>query len=166
MSVSTPTSEDDEVHDLVLMFANSRIPRGSDAFQTILEDLMPLKEQAEKAEQAKKDQGFDEVDSGNIEQSVMLNEVSRSKSNTPEEAHVRFNSSKHTTSSLSATGKLHDKRHVRTDSPKINSHVHWPNAERDIASSPTPEQLHHARLYMKTVPAKPCLKHEDINVQS
>ena len=152
MSVTTPTSEDDEIHDLVLMFANSRIPRGSDAFQTILDDLRPLKEEEDDEEE---DPKTDVFDSGNKEQEVITDIDSKSES--PEQQHVRF-----TAPNLSNNAeKLRDRRSVRMVSPKATSHVHWPNAERDIASSPTASKLHHARLYVKTVPAKPILKHDD-----
>ena len=46
MSATTPT-EDDEIHDLVLLFANAKIPRGSDAFQSIIDDLLPKDEESD-----------------------------------------------------------------------------------------------------------------------
>ena len=151
-SVTSTTSDDDEVHDLVLMFANSRIPRGSDAFQSILDDLLPLKEENEHR------LGLDEVDSGvGFDDSSSVNEQGSDVDSTEKSVKSRFNSPKPKNTSVLSV--MQDKTQRRTPSPK--SHVHWPNAERDIASSPTTDQLHHARLYMKTVPAKPILKHDD-----
>ena len=151
-SVTSTTSDDDEVHDLVLMFANSRIPRGSDAFQSILDDLLPLKEENEHR------LGLDEVDSGvGCDDSSSVNEQGSDVDTSEKSMKSRFNSPKPKNTSVLTV--MQDKTQRRTPSPK--SHVHWPNAERDIASSPTTDQLHHARLYMKTVPAKPILKHDD-----
>lgn len=153
-SVTSQTSEDEEVHDLVLMFANSRIPRGSDAFQTILDDLLPLKEKHEGLS------GLDEVDSGNVDSTddETLAISDQLEAENPKESQTRFDSPKPKNSSVNTI--INDQSRSRNNSPK-SSRVHWPNAERDIASSPTTDQLHHARIYVKTVPSKPILKHDD-----
>ena len=156
MSISSQASDDEEIHDLVLMFANSRIPRGSDAFQSILDDLLPLKEETEN-DQTDGALETDVFDSGPNKEEGKSDTAVRAESNTPEQQHVRFSDPNVKTSA----GKSRDKRLTRLVSPKPNTHVHWPNAERDIASSPTTDKLHHARIYMKTVPAKPILKHDD-----
>ena len=156
-------SDEDEVHDLVLMFANSRIPRGSDAFQSILDDLLPLKEEHEHKLGL---DGLDEVDSGVVcdDSSSSVNEQGsdgdnseKSENSSEKSVKTKFQSPKPKNTSVLSV--MQDKTQRRTPSPK--SHVHWPNAERDIASSPTTEKRHHARLYMKTVPAKPILKHDE-----
>lgn len=149
---SKTSNADDEVDDLVLMFANSRIPRGSDAFQSILGDLLPHKEENEHTP------GLDEVDSGvGCDDSSSVNEQGSETDTAEPSVKTRFNSPKPKNTSVLTV--MQDKAQRRTPSPK--SHVHWPNAERDIASSPTTDKLHHARLYMKTVPAKPILKHDE-----
>ena len=151
-SMTSTTIEEDEIHDLVLMFANSRIPRGSDAFQSILDDLLPLKEEHEHK------LGLDEVDSGFVVDDLSSVQE-ESEIHNSQESKTRFDSPKPKNTSMLTV--MQDKSHVRANSPKSVSHVHWPNAEKAIASSPSPDQLHHARIYMKTVPAKPILKHDD-----
>lgn len=136
MSAETPLAEG-EIHDLVLLFANSKIPRGSDAFQTLVGDFL------------KHD---DEPDSND---DVIISDSS--DSSTKEQGPVLAEGVTAVPKSvLKSKGKS-----VRMESPKLLSHVHWPDEENSkLASSPQTEQLHHARLYMKTTP-KPILKHDE-----
>ncbi|XP_060574212.1 uncharacterized protein LOC132731935 [Ruditapes philippinarum] len=136
MSAETP-SEDGEIHDLVLLFANSKIPRGSDAFQTLIDDFL------------KHD---DDVTDANDDVTTSDSSDSSTK---PETISVED------VAAVPKSVLKAKKKSVRMESPKHLSHVHWPDEENSkLASSPGQEQLHHARLYMKTTP-KPILKHDE-----
>lgn len=137
MSAETPT-EDGEIHDLVLLFANSKIPRGSDAFQTLIDDFL-IKHDDDVTDTNDDVTTSDSSDSSTKPETVSVEDVAA----VPKSA-------------LKPKSKS-----VRMDSPKHLSHVHWPDEENSsLASSPGQTQLHHARLYMKTTP-KPILKHEE-----
>jgi len=151
MSCETPLDET-EIHDLVLMFANSRLPRGSDAFQTLIDDFL----KPDTPEPTSIDSiiisdpsatSFDEPD-GKLAVSDSANTASISVA------------SAQRPSTLPTVPQTPSKRKtVRMVSPKPS--VHWPDeVQRGVTSSPTSGHLHSARLYKKTTP-KPILKHED-----
>lgn len=137
MSATTPL-DDGEIHDLVLLFANSKIPRGSDAFQSLVDDFV----KHDQLDSADKAGASDSSDSTAKDATLLgLDEVDGGK-----------------VSPLPKSALKHTKQ-VRIESPKTLSHVHWPDdMNSQIASSP--QATHHARLYMKTTP-KPILKQED-----
>ncbi|KAH3696644.1 uncharacterized protein LOC127861451 [Dreissena polymorpha] len=136
MSAETPMDET-EIHDLVLMFANSRIPRGSDAFQTLKYDFM----RGDTPEPVLKD------DTNDASAKENLDEVDGMVPPPPMKTALKDSSKK-------------PKKSVRmTTPPKSLSHVHWSDGnDRNLASSLKP--THSARLFVKTTP-KPILKHED-----
>lgn len=146
MSVETVPQDDGEIQDLVLMFANSRIPRGSDAFQTLIGDFLKTDETPDGDEaESEESRSTDSSDS-----SVKINSEtsnSRSTSPVPTKSSLKVPSAKQKT--------------VRMASPKPLAHVHWPDETNDnLASATSGERRHVARLYMKTTP-KPILKHEE-----
>lgn len=136
MSATTPL-DDGEIHDLVLLFANSRIPRGSDAFQSLVGDFV----KHDSPEPGDEAAGSDSSDSSAKEPTEVFDEVDGVKiTPVPKSA-------------------LKSSKSVRIDSPKTLSHVHWPD-DMNSQKVGSPQPTHHARLYMKTTP-KPILKHED-----
>lgn len=142
MSVETVPQDDGEIQDLVLMFANSRIPRGSDAFQTLIDDFLK-----------NHDDSQDESETGSEKNSDTTDSV---KSDSVSDGQVTPAPTKSVLKTPSAK-----ERTVRMVSPKPLAHVHWPDEKNaNIASCPSSEKKHHARIYVKTTP-KPILKHED-----
>lgn len=142
MSATTPTSptnEEDEIHDLVLLFANSKIPRGSDAFQTLVGDFLKRESPDSAAE--------DNIPS------------SDSSDSSVKEVETGLKVLQPPKSSLKSNGKS-----VRVASPSTKqlAHVHWPDDHHTpkLSQEPLAEPTHHARLYMKTTP-KPILKHDE-----
>lgn len=165
MSAVTP-NDDGEIHDLVLLFANSKIPRGSDAFQTLIDDF--LNHDAE-----------DDIDGAvapdSIDSTLTDTRVDADRKQAPQPTsvpRVRFTPPTIPVLDGKTTPTPHSKpvlkplkvkavRMLQPESPKPLSHVHWPDERKSkLACSPGTEQLHHARLYMKTTP-KPILKHDD-----
>ncbi|XP_052777091.1 uncharacterized protein LOC128214579 [Mya arenaria] len=148
MSAETPL-DDSEIHDLVLMFSNSRMPRGSDAFQTLVGDFL-------KNDSPEPVPTADDVDATVSDSSDASGGVADKRDGSDGEL-ISVRPVPRPMSLLKEPGR---KKSVRTVSPKPG-HVHWPDEiNRDIASSPTTGKLHSARLYNKTTP-KPILKHDE-----
>ena len=142
MSVETVPIDDGEEPDLVLMFANSRMPRGSDAFQTLIDDFLKENDSSAAGSDASSEATSDTCDSGKSD-SVIDRQMALA---TPKSA-LKIPAVKQNT--------------VRMASPKPLAHVHWPDESKVRRSSvPPSEKRHHARIYVKTTP-RPILKHED-----
>ncbi|KAL4236865.1 hypothetical protein ACF0H5_005250 [Mactra antiquata] len=148
MSTTTPTTpttpaspgngdiEEEEIHDLVLLFANSKFPRGSDAFQTLVGDFL------------KRDTPDSTADAHMVS--------SDSSNSSVKDEEVNINVTQPPKSALKSSGKS-----VRMMSPKPLAHVHWPDdSVPKIPNDTVSEPTHHARLFMKTTP-KPILKHDE-----
>ena len=131
---SNPGDDEDEIHDLVLMFAHSKMPRGSDAFQSIMDDFLPS----------------DENDNDSSDSTSVFSHSSKDVENDKKD-HLD-----------TVDGNVTPTARMVSPKPPPLAHVHWPDEKnRKLASSPARDQRHHARLYVKTTPAKPILKHED-----
>lgn len=167
MTAVTP-NDDGEIHDLVLLFANSKIPRGSDTFQTLIDDF--LKPEAEDVTDGAV--ASDHIDYTLKETRVVSDRMQASQQisfprvgitpppNTPPVSDGKTTHAPHSKPVLKPL-KVKAVRMLQPESPKPLSHVHWPDERKSkLARSPGTEQLHHARLYMKTTP-KPILKHDD-----
>ncbi|KAK3612300.1 hypothetical protein CHS0354_011019 [Potamilus streckersoni] len=127
---------EEEVHDLVLLFANSRIPPSSDAFATVLGEI--------NLHDFKSNESATNKDTNKEPLSKTRNESRQSSADSP----------------LSSNSAEAGNKEAAIEHPR--QRVRWmDDFEQPLASVPSLDEKRHARLYMKTTPKHGILKREE-----
>ncbi|KAL3868106.1 hypothetical protein ACJMK2_040942 [Sinanodonta woodiana] len=127
---------EEEVHDLVILFANSRIPPRSDAFAAVLGEI--------------------NMDDFKSNESTKYKETGKE----PPSESRRESSTSSVDSSPSNNNAEAGNKPATIERPR--QRVRWmDDFEQPLASVPSVDEKRHARLYMKTTPKHGILKREE-----